>query len=439
MSNQFGNGFYYPGNVPGMAQATEAGDFAGTLPGGPPPPPVIPKSRKGKTARVCFLGAVIITAAAILIFNLTGGTASNTVYQVPLGARPEGVYTPKDDITEDAPAIFPDENGPQISVSDSGENKSDETLIASEVYDKVSPSVVCITSYEPGMDYVLDAISEGSGIILTQDGYIATNSHVVEDSTETGVMVTLSDGSAYLGTIVGIDVKTDLAVIKIDAEGLTPAEFADSDKVSIGQQVFAIGNPGGIDFFNSLTKGTLSALNRMLSSGYVKYIQTDAAINPGNSGGALVDEHGRVIGMNTAKIVATGYESMGFAIPSNTVMEIINKLIKYGYVNDRGTLSVEGKSCTLYMSKANNIPQGMIITNILDGSPLKDTQAQKNDIITAINDVTVESSVELIDELKKYKPGDTVKLTLYRPGNDSNSKSYSFDVNVKLTEDTKAK
>lgn len=398
-------------------------------------PPVNRRTKTGKSLAICVVGAVIIITAAFLIFNLTGGTAENVEYSIPEGGRLAGGYVSEN--IPDAPNVYPDPDGPQIKVTDGKSDVSNKND-ASGVYKKVSPSVVCITSYEGGKDYVLDSTGGGSGIILTEDGYIATNSHVVNDSSKTGVMVTLSDKSEYLGTIVGIDVKTDLALLKIDADGLTPAKFADSKKVTVGQQVFAIGTPADVGFLNSLTEGTVSAVERLLSSNYVKYIQTDAAINPGNSGGALADEYGRVIGMNTAKIVSSGYDNMGFAIPSDTIIEVINELIKYGKVVNRGALLINCKDCTLYMSKASKVPQGVIIKSIENGSPLKKTQVQKNDIITAINDVEIKSTIDLVDELKKYKPGDDVKLTLYRADNKSNGNGYIFDVSVNLVFDSRA-
>ena len=250
-------------------------------------------------------------------------------------------------------------------------------------------------------------------------------------------MITLSNNEQYLGTIIGIDKKTDLAVIKISAENLTPADFADSDKLVVGQEVYAIGNPGGSAFSNSLTTGTVSAVNRVLSSNsYVKYIQTDAAINPGNSGGALVNEYGQVIGINTAKLVATDYEGMGFAIPSNTVKEIINKLIKYGYVNDRGTIGIEGKTCSLYSSKANNVPQGMIITKISTESSLYSTQTKEGDIITAVNGTEIKTSIEFIDQLREFKPGDKVTLTIFRTKENTTGEPYSYSVNATLIAET---
>ncbi len=396
---------------------------------GQPPHMSVTPDVKRKTFRICLSGAAIIILAAALIFVCTGGTG-NIDYHVPTGGKAEGKYIFSEDIT-DAPKLFFDENCPKISAVDNKDTANDSTLSTSEVYSKVSPSVVCIDTFEAGKDYILDSTGGGSGIILTKDGYIATNSHVVDDSSKTGVLVTLSDESKYFGTIVGYDKKTDLAVIKIDAEGLKAAEFENSDELSVGQSVFAIGTPLGIEFFNSLTEGTLSAVGRVIGNKYVKYIQTDAAVNPGNSGGALVDEYGRVIGMNTSKIMSAGYDNIAFAIPSNTIIEIVNQLIEHGKITDRCTLSVQVKDCTPYMSKENCVPQGAVITKILTDSPLENTEAEVNDIITAINDVTIKSTVELVDEMKKYKPGDLVKITLYRAG----EKSYSFDVNTMFLPD----
>ena len=244
----------------------------------------------------------------------------------------------------------------------------------------------------------------------------------------------LADGTQYLGTVIGIDVKTDLAVVKIDGKELPPAEFANSSSLVVGQEVFAIGNPGGSAFSNSLTKGTISALDRVIEGdSYLRYIQTDAAINPGNSGGALVNESGQVIGINTAKIVASGYEGMGFAIPSNTVIEIANKLVRYGYVNDRGTLGVDGTTVSLYSAKTNNVPQGMMITSISSESPLKKTDAQVDDIITHIEGKRVFTASDVTEVLKEYSPGDVIELTIFHPESGGGKE---FTVKVKLLSDT---
>lgn len=397
------------------------------------------KSPAGKTALICICLSAVIIIGGISLFAAGIGNKGTAENIVPPGSKTTEIgYEADDDVTK-APEIKADPNGPQISAAETPETGSNETTTASKVYDKAYKSIVCITSYDKKKDYITSADGEGSGIVLTSDGYIATNSHVVNDTVKTGVLVTLYDETQYLGTIIGIDKKTDLAVIKIEAEKLESAEFADSDKLKIGELSFALGNPGGSEFSNSLTKGTVSALNRTLSgSAHIKYIQTDAAINPGNSGGALLNEFGQVIGMNTAKLVATDYEGMGFAIPSNTVIEIINKLIRFGSVTDRGTIGIEGKTCDLYMSKVNNVPQGMLVTKIDPKGSAADTDLKVNDIITGINDVKVKSSYDLIDELKKYKPGDKITLKIYRPVSDKSKKGYSFDVSLILKQDSEA-
>ncbi len=190
-------------------------------------------------------------------------------------------------------------------------------MTAKEVYQKVSPSVVgvvaTITDQEGN-----SSTDQGSGIVATKDGYIITNSHVVNDSRGTQVKVVTKDEEEYTGTVIGYDRNTDLAIVKIDAEDLVPAEFGDADAMEVGDTVLAIGNPGGLEYASSMTRGIVSALNRKLSSNSdngMTYIQTDAAINPGNSGGALVNEYGQVIGINSSKLVAEDFEGMGFAIP----------------------------------------------------------------------------------------------------------------------------
>lgn len=401
---------------------------------------IVPQKRGNgiKAMQWCLAVFMVMISAGILFLGMAGSNGVVFVMEsskdsVPSNKYLESSYATDTDIS-DAPDVSADVNGPQISVTET-ENENSETNSANRAYMNASPSVVNITSYEAGTDYALTQSGDGSGIIITSDGYIATNSHVVNDSKNTGTMITLFDGTQYLGTVIGIDKKTDLAVVKIDASDLKSAQFADSDKIYVGQDAFAIGSPGGAKFSNSLTKGTVSAFNRIVSGGYVRYIQTDAAINPGNSGGALLNSDGQVIGVNTIKFVGTDYEGMGFAIPSNQVVEIVNELIKYGSVKSRGTLGIEGKNCTLYESKMKNIPQGIIITKMEFGSALYTTAAKENDIITAVNGVVIKDFAELIDELSKFKPDDEVTLTLFRVPEKSSSPPSSFDVTVTLVPD----
>ncbi len=385
-----------------------------------------------------MLSVVLVSLAIFMIFRFI--TAENAAHDKKTSVSiPDNHYAASSYAEEvslaGAPAAHADPDGPQISTVKPEE--STDTNEINRAFKKASPSVVCVTSYKSGQDYILNKIGDGSGIIISADGYIATNSHVVDDDTSTGVLITVYDGTQYLGTIIGVDPKTDLAVIKIDAEGLTPAEFANSDTLYVGQEVYAIGNPGGSNFTNSLTKGTVSAVGRILSSNaYVRYIQTDAAINPGNSGGPLVNEHGQVVGMNTSKIVTANYEGMGFSIPCNKVAEIINKLIRYGYINDRGTLGILGTTCNLYESKSKNVPMGMVITKIDTTSPLYMSKVKEQDIITAVNGVRVKSAVEFIEQMSSYKPGDTIVLTLFRAAEGNSVKEYSYDQQVTLIEDT---
>ena len=385
-----------------------------------------------------ILSVLIVSLGIFLIFRFTssnnGSGNKKDDKNIPDNHFASSSYA-EDISIPGAPSVSADPDGPQISTASSVNETGANSVNAA--FKKVSPSVVCVTSYKNGQDYILSKIGDGSGIIISEDGYIATNSHVVDDDVETGVMITLYDGTQYLGTIIGVDKKTDLAVLKIDAKGLVPAEFADSDKLYVGQEVYAIGNPGGSNFSNSLTKGIVSATNRILSSNaYIKYIQTDTAINPGNSGGPLVNEEGQVVGMNTSKIVTTNYEGMGFSIPSNKVADIINKLIKFGYINDRGTLGIEGVTCNLYESKSKNVPMGMVVTRIDPTSPLYLSDVKEQDIITAVNGERVRSSAEFIDQMSKYKPGDTIVLTLFRAASGTNNKEYSFDQSVTLIEDS---
>lgn len=404
--------------------------------------PSVPHERMKRSGMTSFflwvVSLVFIAVAVYVVLNVSyRKNAEKETFKVesyiPFNGNVESSYAAEISLPE-APDVSANPDGPQISthdvIGDTGTNT------ANAAYNKASPAVVCITAYPSGSDYTVNSSGEGSGIIISDDGYIATNSHVVNDNAGTGVVITLSSGEQYLGTIIGIDKKTDIAVIKISAESLPAADFANSDALFVGQDVYAIGNPGGSAFSNSLTKGTVSAVNRILSTnGYVKYIQTDAAINPGNSGGALVNDAGQVVGMNTSKLVATDYEGMGFSIPSNKVVEIINKLIKYGYVNDRGTIGIEGTTCNLYQSRKNNVPQGMVITKIFSYSPLNDTQVREKDIVTEVNGVTVKSSYEFIDQLSKYKPGDQVTLKLFRAAPTIAEKPVSFEVQVRLIDD----
>lgn len=241
--------------------------------------------------------------------------------------------------------------------------------------------------------------------------------------------------------VVGYDRTTDLAVIKADASGLSPARLGSAAQMKVGEEVIAIGNPGGEDFSFSMTGGYISGLDRHVgsySSAGMTYIQTDAAINPGNSGGALVNLYGQVIGINSSKIVANEYESMGFAIPIDKAQTIINDLMTGGYVTGRVRLGIRGYDVTDSQVYSYGVPYGFIVAEIDEDSSFAGTDVQPGDIITAIDGETVSNLNQISNKLLEYQPGDKVTLTMYRltttlAGNENNGKS--FDVTITLLAD----
>ncbi len=333
-------------------------------------------------------------------------------------------------------------------IQDTGTTSSTNTtgvLTVQEAAKKVIPSVVSVLNYQKieqqnylgGGFYREDnsqqqedsteeqESSEGSGIIATTDGYIITNAHVVDGADS--LYVVLSDGKKYAAELVGSDTVTDLAVLKIDATGLTAAEFGSSEDLQIGDQVLAIGNPGGLG--SSTTVGYVSALNRAITSedGYtMNCIQTDAAINPGNSGGALVNLYGQVVGINSSKIAATEYEGLGFAIPMDTAQSVINSLKQYGYVKDRAVLGISGRYLDSYTARFYGLEAGMYVAEISNPS-VSEAGITKGCVITKIDDTEVDSQTAITAYLVNKKPGDTVTLTVY---NGLEGKEFTAQVEV---------
>lgn len=326
-------------------------------------------------------------------------------------------------------------NTPILNTKDRTEDEN--AMSAQEVYAKVAPSIVGIVTYNPSKGLISSGAGQGSGIIMTEDGYIITNAHVIGNSDKYNVTVVIGN-KEYQAKVVGFDIRTDLAVVKIDANGLSPAAFGNSDQLAVGEWVLAIGNPGGLEFSNSLTRGLVSALNRSLKSenssvnSSSKFIQTDAAINPGNSGGALVNMYGQVIGINTAKV--KDFEGMGFAIPINTAKSVVDDIINKGYVSGRVKLGISVRPVSAYEAHINDVPQGILILEINEGNNLISQGVKVGDIITKIDGMNTTNTSDLYGELNKHKAGDTVNLTLYRRSALS-SQSTTLDVKVTLQED----
>ena len=334
---------------------------------------------------------------------------------------------------EPEPGALANPNGPEILLeSNNIQNGSTE-----KAYDVLSESVVSISVYdEDEQPSTSLPKSEGTGIILSEDGYIVTNSHVILDDIESNVWITTKSGDAYPVGIVGCDVRTDLAVLKCEnAKNWKYATFANSDELAVGQDVVAIGSPGGSSYSSSLTRGIISALDRPLSGSAVTYIQTDTPINPGNSGGPLANTNGQVIGINTIKLVDTQYEGMGFAIPSVTIKEVVDEIIKNGYVTGRARLGVAITEFSDYIAKYYGAKPGVKIASIDKDSPLKDTKVKVGDIITEIDGKSVATLYELYNVLDTYDPGDKVELTIYRFNEKNSSKNKEFSIEVELLGD----
>ncbi|MCI5773919.1 MAG: trypsin-like peptidase domain-containing protein [Erysipelotrichaceae bacterium] len=256
----------------------------------------------------------------------------------------------------------------------------------------------------------------GSGVIISTDGYIITNNHVIEGATN--INVRLTDGNVYPATLIGTDSKSDIAVVKIEANGLSPATIGDSDKLLVGDDVIAIGNPLG-SLGGTATNGIISALNRQVTVGNesMNLIQTNAAINEGNSGGALFNANGELVGIVNAKSYGTAIEGLGFAIPINDAIDVAQQLIESGHVTDRATLGVY---VTELKQDSNGYKAGLYISDTIEGGAASNAGLQPYDRIIALNDVEISNYTDLSNVLKDYKVGDTVTLTVVREGKQLN-------------------
>lgn len=370
-------------------------------------------SNLGKTVLIPFvsgvLGTVLVIGACIGIPGIRNGISKQIV----------GVSNNNTNTSTSSPIL----NTQHISL----ENYSDTAIAAAN---KVLPSIVGI-KIEFAVNSIFNhgtnvASAEGSGIIISEDGYILTNNHVVNSSSSSSfyeveeaskVTVKLyNDDTEYEAKIIGTDEQTDLAVIKIDKNGLTAAELGDSNGVQVGEFAMAIGNPLGLS--SSVTSGIISAVNREVTdedgNTYVA-IQTDASINSGNSGGALVNSQGQVIGVNTLKLSGTGVEGVGFAIPINSTKDITDQLIKYSKVK-RPYIGIGGIELDEKTAKVNNLVVGIYVKQLEDFSAAEKGGVKVGDVITEVEGQKV-TTMDEVNEIKNKKNiGDTLKLKIYRNG-----------------------
>ncbi|MBE6650823.1 MAG: PDZ domain-containing protein [Ruminococcaceae bacterium] len=325
-------------------------------------------------------------------------------------------------------------NSPVITAPEISDVYTGEELSSQEIIALAKPSVVGVKSIieeDYGWYGTQTYEGVGSGFIITSDGYIVTNYHVIEGAVS--IKIVLSDGTEYDAVEIGSDPLSDVAVLKVDGTDLPALVIGDSDALSAGDTVIAIGCPSGIDLAGTATRGMISMVNRQISitdsygnvQKMMSVIQTDAAINPGNSGGPLLNTRGEVIGINTLKLSATTYEGIGFALPINGVMKLVEQICENGAVVDRpadsfvtgkAALGITYRDITASESKRYDLPQGILVVLLSQGGAAQKSGMRSGDVIVAFDGKDIKTAEELIKILEKKKPGDVVSVKFYRDG-----------------------
>ena len=364
--------------------------------------PHTPKNKKH--SRGLALGLCGVAAACLLFAG--GAVVGNMAF----GGNANSDSGTSASTSDSAPTLQINSK-PESDSSNSSDNYDTADGMAGEdIYKKVNPSVVSVIST------TAEGTGSGSGVIMSKDGYIITNNHVVDGAQS--VSVQLSDGTSLDADIIGTDEQTDLAVIKVTpTSDLTAAEFGDSDELEPGEYAYAIGSPGGVQFANTITGGRISAINRDLTVNdrVMTLIQTDASINNGNSGGALINKYGQVVGITSAKLSGHAFgsatvEGMGFAIPINTAKDIVDELIQNGYVSGRPSIGITGQN----VESADGKVSGVQVYSIDSRAKAASEGLQVGDVITAV-DGTPTPDMDKVNELKQdKKAGDKLTLSVYR-------------------------
>ncbi len=389
------------------------------------------KTNIGKLVFAVLLCMCIVFSSVSIGLSLSDKKGSNNSF----------ISKDNNDKTNDDGAKANVENSPSSFSEYSGKG----SMTPEQVYNAVKDINVGILIYSQNQ-----SVGGGSGIVVGADKnnkytYIITAAHVISDS-NINIQVQFSDESVVDAEIVGFDKKTDVGVVRVEKTGLKAATFGNSDKLTVGQTVYAIGNPFGTEFFGSFTSGMISAIDRPIQTTNSSYdlpcIQHDAAINSGNSGGALVNEFGQIIGLNNAKLSSNqdSIDGMGFAVPSNTMLETYNEIIKNGFVS-RPALGIEyfrAADDNTYATVAwrNNLPFGsIVIASINEKSDIGNHGIKIGDVITAVNGKKLTSTDILLETIEEGKVGDEITLTIHRLNNDG-SVNKSFNAKVKLIADT---
>ena len=390
------------------------------------------KNGSGRVIGLALVCALIGGAVGGGAVYLAGGSGSSDTEAASLQAETEAAETAAESETAETVSSDAESTENSESTSDSSTpllvtsgTDSGATLTPSEVYEQNVNAVVAITSTTTTTNYFGQAsstASSGSGFIITEDGYVVTNAHVVvdDDIAADSIEVVLTDGESYAAELIGYDSDNDVALLKIEASGLDTVTIGDSDELVVGEMVCAIGNPLG-ELTNTLTVGYVSALDREINTDGtpINMLQTDCAINPGNSGGPLFDMNGNVIGITTAKYSSssdTTLEGLGFALPINDVMEIVADLQQYGYVTGKPYLGISLTDLSVTMASYYNLPVGVYINSVVEGSCAETAGVQAGDIITGMGDAEIQTYTELSEAMRDYSAGDTTTLTVYRNG-----------------------
>ena len=394
-------------------------------PTAPPEAPAAPPRRKKDrsergAATLLAVLSLLLGGTAVLLALRAQPVALEALLPGPVQGQP-GVGHPSVELMP-APELRRAPNG-DGTVLTLAERPAEAAMSFQDIYKKVSPSVVFIRAATG------QGISQGTGVVMSADGYIITNAHVIEGSFRADVV--LEDGGQYEALLVGSDAATDLAVLKIDAQGLTPAEFGDSDQMEVGDVVVAIGNPMGEELRGTMTDGILSAINRDMEveGRQMTLLQTTAALNTGNSGGALINDMGQVIGITNMKLMAynSTVEGLGFAIPSRTAKTVVDDLIGYGVVKGRPMLGITVRPLTAEERTGRSLDHGLWVEQVEEKSDAWTQGIRTGDVLLSANGVELSVNDDLLELKNALAVGETIQFCLWREGE-------TLDITVELVE-----
>jgi serine protease Do len=394
-------------------------------PTAPPEAPAAPPRRKKDRSE---RGAATLLAVLSLLLGGTAVLLALRAQPVALEALLPGTVQGQPGVGQPSVELVP---APELRRAPTGdgtvltlaERPAEAAMSFQDIYKKVSPSVVFIRAATG------QGISQGTGVVMSADGYIITNAHVIEGSFRADVV--LEDGGQYEALLVGSDAATDLAVLKIDAQGLTPAEFGDSDQMEVGDVVVAIGNPMGEELRGTMTDGILSAINRDMEveGRQMTLLQTTAALNTGNSGGALINDMGQVIGITNMKLMAynSTVEGLGFAIPSRTAKTVVDDLIGYGVVKGRPMLGITVRPLTAEERTGRSLDHGLWVEQVEEKSDAWTQGIRTGDVLLSANGVELSVNDDLLELKNALAVGETIQFCLWREGE-------TLDITVELVE-----